>query len=193
MILCCPMGCKVTLVHQISGSWGEFLMVEEYLRTPAELRWAPSHLIGVKEMMRYLPSQGHPMVQWFLQTVPSIRNTLLHRAGEPDDFRAKRWPSQAIIPSFRGWRKSSVEICWDIGRSLIAMLNYFVGKLLSFSTQQLCFLGWIYTEWHPLFLSQHMPFSRKLSLYAFPLVTCHLQLINKLNETLSLRIQLMCL
>lgn len=31
--------------------------------TPAELRWAPSRLIGEEEMMRCLPSQGHPMLQ----------------------------------------------------------------------------------------------------------------------------------
>lgn len=85
--------------------------------------------------MRYLPSQGHPMLQWFPQTVSNIRNTPLH--GEPGDFRAKRRPSRAIIPSFRGWRKSVVT-CLGVGKPLIVMLNYFLHKLLSIWTQLLC-------------------------------------------------------
>lgn len=93
-ILCCQTGCKVTLERRISSGWGSFSWSRrECLRTPAELRWAPSHLIGVEEMMRYLPSQGHPMLQWFPQTVSSIRNNpAAWRARELGDFRAKQLP-----------------------------------------------------------------------------------------------------
>lgn len=92
-----------------------------YCGTPAELRWAPSHLTGAEEMMRCLPSQGHPMLHWFPQTLSSVGNARVR--GEPgrlDDFAAKRRPSRPVIPSFRGRRKSSAVIQVDVGKSLAA-------------------------------------------------------------------------
>lgn len=50
--------------HQTCSGCGSFSWQRtECLWTPAELRWAPSQLIGAEEMMRHLPSQGHPMLQ----------------------------------------------------------------------------------------------------------------------------------
>lgn len=97
-------------------------------------------------------------------------------AGELDDFRAKWWPSRAIIPSFCGWRKSSVVICLGVGKSLTTMFNYFLGKLLSTWTQLLCVVfcsSVIFPQFCTCFTSVS-PYS-----YSFPLDTWLLQLINK--------------
>lgn len=133
-ILCCQTGCKVTLDHQISSGWGSFSWKRRECLQGHQLSLGGHHLVSL--VKRKWCDASHPKV------IPCYSDS--HKqlpASEMPLFVASRragWfesqaaaISGAVIPSFRGWRKSSAVICSDAGKSLVAILNYFLGKLHS--------------------------------------------------------------